>query len=61
MVLRPEPVAAALDALAPPGSAAFRVLLDPGGETFRQGRAVDLAVPGQRQLGGRSDTAAWGT
>ncbi len=44
MVLRPEPVAAALDALAPPGSAAFRILLDPGGETFRQGRAVDLST-----------------
>ena len=36
MVLRPEPVAAALDALAPPGSAAFRILLDPGGEPFRR-------------------------
>jgi tRNA (guanine37-N1)-methyltransferase len=44
MVLRPEPVAAALDVLAPPGSAAFRILLDPGGETFRQGRAVDLST-----------------
>jgi tRNA (guanine37-N1)-methyltransferase len=44
MVLRPEPVAAALDVLAPAGSSAFRILLDPGGEPFRQGRAVDLST-----------------
>ena len=37
MVLRPEPIAAALDALAPPGSEAFRILLDPGGERVRAG------------------------
>jgi tRNA (guanine37-N1)-methyltransferase len=41
MVLRPEPVAAALDALRRPESMA--ILLDPGGEVFRQARATDLA------------------
>ena len=41
MVLRPEPVAAALDALRRPESTT--ILLDPGGEVFRQARAVDLA------------------
>ena len=41
MVLRPEPVAAALDALRRPDSIA--ILLDPGGEVFRQARAADLA------------------
>ncbi len=41
MVLRPEPVAAALDALRRPDSTA--ILLDPAGEVFRQARAVDLA------------------
>jgi tRNA (guanine37-N1)-methyltransferase len=44
MVLRPEPVAAALEALAPHGSEAFTILLDPGGEPFSQARAVDLAL-----------------
>ena len=44
MVLRPEPIAAALDVLAAPGSEAFRILLDPGGEQFEQARAVDLSV-----------------
>jgi tRNA (guanine37-N1)-methyltransferase len=43
MILRPEPVVAALDAIAPPGSGAFTVLLDPGGEPFRQARAQDLS------------------
>ncbi|MFO7532683.1 MAG: tRNA (guanosine(37)-N1)-methyltransferase TrmD [Candidatus Limnocylindrales bacterium] len=43
MILRPEPVAEALDAVAPTGSDAFRILLDPGGEPFRQARAQDLA------------------
>jgi tRNA (guanine37-N1)-methyltransferase len=43
MILRPEPVAEALDAIAPPDSGAFRVLLDPGGEPFRQARAQDLS------------------
>ena len=43
MILRPEPVAAALDAIAPSGSGAFTILLDPGGEPFRQARAQDLS------------------
>jgi tRNA (guanine37-N1)-methyltransferase len=43
MVLRPEPVADALDAVAPVGSDATRILLDPGGEPFRQARAQELA------------------
>lgn len=43
MLLRPEPVAAALDAIAPPNSGALRILLDPGGERFDQGRARALA------------------
>ena len=42
MVLRPEPVAAALDALRRPESTTM--LLDPGGEVFRQERAADLAA-----------------
>jgi tRNA (guanine37-N1)-methyltransferase len=42
MILRPEPVAAALDALRRPES--FVVLLDPAGEVFRQARAADLAA-----------------
>jgi tRNA (guanine37-N1)-methyltransferase len=42
MVLRPEPVAAALDELRRPESTA--ILLDPGGEVFRQARAADLAM-----------------
>jgi tRNA (guanine37-N1)-methyltransferase len=41
MVLRPEPVAAALDALRRPESTT--ILLDPGGEVFRQARAAELA------------------
>jgi tRNA (guanine37-N1)-methyltransferase len=43
MVLRPEPVAAALDAVTSGGSAPLRILLDPGGEPFSQVRAQDLA------------------
>jgi tRNA (guanine37-N1)-methyltransferase len=43
MILRPEPVAEALEAVAPTGSGAFRVLLDPGGEPFRQARAQELS------------------
>lgn len=43
MILRPEPVAGALDAVAPADSGAFRILLDPGGEPFRQARAQDLS------------------
>ncbi|MEX1170540.1 MAG: tRNA (guanosine(37)-N1)-methyltransferase TrmD [Chloroflexota bacterium] len=42
MILRPEPVAAALDALRRPGSTV--VLLDPVGEVFTQARATDLAT-----------------
>jgi tRNA (guanine37-N1)-methyltransferase len=43
MILRPEPIAAALEAVAPRPSGAFRILLDPGGERFEQPRAQDLA------------------
>jgi tRNA (guanine37-N1)-methyltransferase len=43
MILRPEPVAEALDAVAPRASGAFRILLDPGGEPFVQSRAQDLS------------------
>jgi tRNA (guanine37-N1)-methyltransferase len=41
MVLRPEPVAAALEQLRRPGSTV--ILLDPAGEPFRQSRARELA------------------
>jgi tRNA (guanine37-N1)-methyltransferase len=41
MILRPEPVADALDALRRPDSTV--ILLDPAGETFGQARAHDLA------------------
>jgi tRNA (guanine37-N1)-methyltransferase len=41
MVLRPEPVAAALQQLRRPGSSA--ILLDPAGERFNQDRAAALA------------------
>jgi tRNA (guanine37-N1)-methyltransferase len=41
MVLRPEPIAAALEVLRRAESTV--VLLDPGGEVFRQARARDLA------------------
>jgi tRNA (guanine37-N1)-methyltransferase len=43
MVLRPEPIADALAAVAPPGSDAVRILLDPGGRRFDQATARDLA------------------
>ncbi len=42
MVLRPEPVAAALDAVR--GTDGFVILVDPGGERFSQARARDLAA-----------------
>ena len=42
MILRPEPVAAALDSLRRPDSVV--ILLDPVGEVFRQERAADLAT-----------------
>ena len=41
MIMRPEPVAGALSALA--GPMTTRILLDPGGVTFRQSIALDLA------------------
>jgi tRNA (guanine37-N1)-methyltransferase len=42
MILRPEPVAAALAAVRTTGSTV--ILLDPAGEPFRQARAADLAT-----------------
>ncbi len=42
MILRPEPVADALDALRRPGS--LVILMDPVGEVFRQARAAELAT-----------------
>jgi tRNA (guanine37-N1)-methyltransferase len=42
MILRPEPVATALDELREPES--LVILLDPAGEVFRQARAADLAA-----------------
>lgn len=42
MILRPEPVAAAIDAVRRPDSTV--VLLDPAGEVFRHARAADLAT-----------------
>lgn len=42
MVLRPEPIAAALEELRGPDTTA--ILLDPGGEVFTQARAADLAL-----------------
>jgi len=42
MVLRPEPVAAALAAIR--DEEAFTILMDPGGELFTQARARDLAA-----------------
>jgi tRNA (guanine37-N1)-methyltransferase len=41
MILRPEPVVAAIEAVRRPES--LVILLDPGGEVFRQARAIDLA------------------
>ncbi|MEA2609063.1 MAG: tRNA (guanine37-N1)-methyltransferase [Chloroflexota bacterium] len=42
MILRPEPVAAALETVRRPDSVV--ILLDPAGEVFRQARAMDLAA-----------------
>lgn len=42
MLLRPEPLVAAIEALRGPDSTV--ILLDAGGETFRQARAKDLAA-----------------
>lgn len=44
MILRPEPIAEALDKIAPRDHPACRILLDPGGERFEQARAADLAA-----------------
>ena len=41
MVMRVEPIVAAIEAVRRPGSTV--ILLDPGGEVFRQARAADLA------------------
>jgi len=43
MLLRPEPVMEALDAVAPRDEGALRILLDPGGTRFDQALARDLA------------------
>ncbi len=45
MILRPEPIAEALDEIA--GEGAVRVLLDPGGRVFDQALAHELAASGQ--------------
>lgn len=44
MVMRPEPIGEALDAVAPVGSPGRRILLDPGGRVFDQGLARELAL-----------------
>jgi len=44
MLLRPEPVAEALHAVAPERTGAVRILLDPGGLRFDQSRAQQLAT-----------------
>jgi tRNA (guanine37-N1)-methyltransferase len=44
MVMRVEPVVAAIEAVRRPGSTV--ILLDPGGEVFGHGRATDLAARG---------------
>jgi tRNA (guanine37-N1)-methyltransferase len=50
MVMRPEPIAAALEAVAPTGLGATRILLDPGGTRFDQAMARDLAGKGHLVL-----------
>ncbi len=50
MLLRPEPVTEALDALAPRDGSAVRILLDPGGRRFDQARAQQLAAAGHLVL-----------
>lgn len=42
MILRVEPIAAALDVIAPPDVEATRILMDPGGVRFEQSMAQDL-------------------
>jgi tRNA (guanine37-N1)-methyltransferase len=44
MVLRPEPIAEALDAIAPREPGTVRILLDPGGTPFHQSIAAELAT-----------------
>jgi tRNA (guanine37-N1)-methyltransferase len=44
MVLRPDPIGAALDEVAPDRSEVVRILLDPGGERLGQARVQDLAT-----------------
>jgi tRNA (guanine37-N1)-methyltransferase len=44
MVLRPEPIADALEAVAPPGTDTLRILMDPGGRRFDQALARELAA-----------------
>jgi len=44
MVMRPEPIGDALDAVAPAGTPGRRILLDPGGRVFDQALARELAL-----------------
>ena len=44
MVMRPEPIGEALDAVAPGGTPGRRILLDPGGRVFDQSLARELAL-----------------
>jgi tRNA (guanine37-N1)-methyltransferase len=44
MVMRPEPIGDALDAVAPAGTPGRRILLDPGGRPFDQALARELAA-----------------
>jgi tRNA (guanine37-N1)-methyltransferase len=44
MVMRPEPIGEALDAVAPAGTPGRRILLDPGGRRFDQALARELAL-----------------
>ena len=55
MVMRPEPIAAAIDAVTQQHPALWRVLLTPQGELFRQPIAADLAErePGLLLIAGR--------
>jgi tRNA (guanine37-N1)-methyltransferase len=55
MVMRPEPIAAAIDAVMAQRPGLWRVLLTPQGELFRQSMAADLArrEPGLLLIAGR--------
>ena len=44
MVMRPEPIGDALDAVAAPGGMGPRILMDPGGRPFDQALARELAL-----------------